>query len=153
MPLLVRRCLSDADAMAFELGACRLQQRFVLDPGRTCAHARKTAEAAIEVHRRHLAHGGAGGELAHQIDAAPGGVHLLAVEQVGRAGRKAKATMHAVREQRLIEWVAAVEDVEADRVGKARHHQPPTKRPGPRMPFGSNWAFTRSMRSSPGTGP
>ena len=61
--------------------------------------------------------------------------------------------MHAVGEQARIERIEVVEDVESDRVRERGHYQPPTNRPGPSRPSGSNCALIRAIRSSPGTGP
>ena len=80
--------------------ARRLDQPVVPDTGRARRHARHAAEAAVEVlDDRAVERDRAVEPRLHQLDAAARRVHLLAPEQVRRAGRQAEAAVDAVARQ------------------------------------------------------
>ena len=99
-----------AGVISLDLGPRRLDQLVVLNAGRTCGHARHAAETAIEVldHRRVQPNGALLGQL-HQVDSPARRVHLLAPQQVRRAGRQTEAAMDAVGDQLRIWRVMGIE--------------------------------------------
>ena len=107
--------------------------------------------------------------LLHQVDPAARGVHLLAPQHVGRAGRQAEPAVHAVADQRRVRRVVLVEGAAGRRACRGRRccpvspsvppvscsvvsvtQMPPTNRPGASRWSGSNWSLTRRIRSSAG---
>src|SRR6266508_1974180 len=98
-----------ARVAALDLVAGGLDQLVVLDPRRAGGHARHAAEAPVEVADHLVVHGLALEPDLHQVDAAPRRVHLLAPQQVGRAGRQAEAAVDAVVDQPLVRRVVQVE--------------------------------------------
>ena len=77
--------------------ACALDQAVVAHARRARGDACHAAEAAVEVlGDRRVQRDGAVEARVHQVDAPARGVHLLAPEHVGRAGRQAEAAVDAV---------------------------------------------------------
>ncbi len=93
----------------FDLGAGLLDEGVVLHPGRAGGHARHAAQAGVPVRHHRVAHRLPVQALLHQVDPAARGVHLLAPQHVGRAGRQAEAAVHAVADQRGVRWMVLVE--------------------------------------------
>src|SRR5215218_10399807 len=98
-----------ARVAALDLLAGGLDQLAVLDPGRAGGDAGHAAQALVEVADHLVVHGLALAPDLHQVDAAPGRVHLLAPEHVGRAGGQAEAAVDAVVDQLLGGRVVVVE--------------------------------------------
>src|SRR6516165_3803301 len=115
--------------------------------------------------RSRLGELGTGQRLGDEVDTAAGGVHLLAPQLVGGAGRQAETAVDAVRRgrpqfagrvQRVGQRRAAVSAVLGRRgafPGRRCHQIPPAKRPGAIRCPGSNWSLTARISGSPGTGP
>ena len=117
----------------------RLDELVVLHAGRAGGHARHAAQAAVEVLGRRRGQPGAVQDLAHQVDPAARGVHLLGPQLVGGTGRQAEPAVHAVVGH-LAQPVGVL------------HHCPQGNRPGHIRWPGSNWSLTARIKSSPGTG-
>src|ERR1035437_4848848 len=83
---------------AFDLRADLLDKTVVLHPRRARIDAGHAAEARVPVAHHLTVHAdlAASSEI-HQQDPSPGGIHLLAPEQIGRTGGEAEATVDAVR--------------------------------------------------------
>ena len=162
--------LRGAVVAALDLGPGLLDQGVVLHPRGAGGHARHAAQAGVPVRHHRVAHRLALEALLHQVDPAPGGVHLLPPQHVGGARRQAEAAVHAVTDQRRVRRVVVVEGAPGGRYARGRRccpsrprrrrlladrssQIPPTKRPGASRWSGSNWSFTRRIRSRAGTGP
>ena len=139
-----RVALLDARARA-------LDERPVLHARRARRHARHAAEAVVHVRderRRQL--GPPFHARLHQVDAAAGRVHLLAPQQIRRAGRKAEPAVDArvdARDRRAIG--PRKRPIQATGLfggGRVRHTGP---RPPPRMPAGSSARFSAASRLRP----
>src|SRR5439155_24622846 len=74
----------------------------------------------------------------HQHDPAPGRVHLLVPQQIGRARRQAEATVDAVLDQAQLRRAPWVE-------GCGHAQIPPTNRPGLQTPAGPKLPFSRRV--------
>jgi hypothetical protein len=94
---------------ALDLLAGGLDQLVVLHAGRAGGDAGHAAKALVEVADHLVVHGLALQPDLHQVDAATRRVHLLAPQQVGRAGRQAEAAVDAVVDQLLLRRVVQVE--------------------------------------------
>src|SRR5262245_7143793 len=113
--------------------------------GGTGGLAGPTSEAKVEMtsHRRRQVDPSLGGR-SHEIDASARGVHLLSEDAIGRALRETDSAVHAGA-QTIHRWgIPERERPDARLVV----HSPPTKRPGFRMPSGSNCIFTLVMIAS-----
>src|SRR6266487_1689610 len=98
-----------ARVAALDLLAGRLDQLVVLDARGARGHAGHATEAAVEMPRHLLVERLALQADVHKIDAPPRRVHLLAPQQVGRAGRQAEPAMDAVIDELLVRRVVLVE--------------------------------------------
>jgi hypothetical protein len=113
--------------MPLDLRTGLFDKPVVLDAGRTGGDAGHTPEASVEMccHRiRELAALLESG--AHQNDATPRRVHLLAPQHIGRTGRKAEATVHTVLDELEIGGVVEVEGAIGTRLGP--HELDPTRK-------------------------
>ena len=118
--------------VALELRAHGLQQLVVLHAGRARRHAGHAAQAPVDVLvQRPLEPDLALLREVDQVDPPARGVHLLAPQLIGRAGREAEAAVHAVVEQlalragggRRRRWAPVCGEVSA-----CRRHEPGRRR-------------------------
>ena len=99
-----------AGDVALHLAASVLDELVVLDAGGAGGHAGHAAETVVHVG----AEGGVEGSLglpglAHHVDAAAGGVHLFAPEDVGGAGGKAEAAVDTIFDELALGRIVGVE--------------------------------------------
>ena len=129
------------------VGAAVVDQLGVVDAGRAGGDAGQARQAAVDVGHRLLRRGAA--RLQHgldQLDPAPRTVTLIAQQDIGRTGRRAKTAMHALADLRM-----AGGDVGIGELGRSEQglHQSAI-RPGLSTPAGSNAALTRAVRAASG---
>ena len=125
-------------AARFGFRAGVLEKLRVIHPCRASGHAGEAAEAEVHFVRegpRHIQ--AAIGDRAHERDAAPRAMSLDLRRVVGRARRQAKAAVHALLQDRV---------VEALEVGRGARHQ--TSSPGSARRSGPARAAARASRAS-----
>ena len=92
--------------------------------------------------------GGRAAVLQHgldQLDPAARAVALVAQQDIGRAGRRAEAAVHALADLRVAGGGLRIGELGR---GEGGLHQPPPIRPGLSTPFGSKAAFTRAVSAA-----
>jgi hypothetical protein len=99
---------------ALDLRPSRLYELIVLYTRRAGGHAGHAPQAQVEVPDHRVVHRLFVEALVHEVDAPARGVHLLAEENVRRAGRQTEATVNAVVDETLV-WRAMVVE------GRERH--------------------------------
>ena len=100
-----------ASTVPFDLRPRGLDQLVVLDARRAGGQTGHATQAGIEVTHERVAHGHLTLQSKpHEVDPAPGRVHLLAPEQIGRAGGKTETAMNAVIDELSRGRMVGIED-------------------------------------------
>src|SRR5437588_5179784 len=94
---------------ALDLLARRFDQLVVLHAGWAGANTCQAAETQIEVPRHGVVERLSFQPFLHEVDAATWRIHLLAVENIGRAGGQTEAAVHAIVDQGRGGWVVMIE--------------------------------------------
>src|SRR5262252_8799979 len=123
-----------AAAAVFYLGPHLLNQRVVLDAGRTGSDASHAAQARVDVPNDGVVNGRPLAHLPHQVNAASRRVHFLAPGLIGGTRGQAESAVHARVDQLPV-----------------RHQMPPTKRPGFNRCSGSKRSFILCITGNAGT--
>ena len=132
------------------MGAGVVDQVHVVDARRAGRHAGEARQAAVDM--RDDLGVGRPAVLQHvldQVDAAARRIELVAEGDVGRAGRRAEAAMHAIAQD-----LFRLRDMRIGELGEREAGLHQTIRPGLRIPCGSNCSFSRadSAASAPACG-
>src|ERR1700730_11719 len=139
-----------ADTFAHELRPRRLEELAEGHPRWAGCLAAAAAEARIEMARESRRETDTTfGRRPHEVDAPSRRVHLLAEHPIRWTLRQADTAVHAGSEP---VHGGRIGRVKGAGTGAGRAHSPPTKRPGLRVPCGSNSALSRFMTARAGSG-
>src|SRR6185312_1742294 len=130
--------------MALDMAARMIDEMPEMHARRAGRHAGEAGEAAIDMPHMRI-HDGLLGMLEHvldQIDAAARRIELVAEQHIGRAGRGAKAAMHAFADDAGAFGRLGIGELGGREAGL--HYI----RPGFKMPTGSKLALTRASRAA-----